>query len=282
MTDVTPRLMFVHAHPDDESSKGAPTAAKYHRAGARVVLVCATDGSAGDVLNPNHPDVDPADMPALRERELAAAVDVIGFDEVHALGFVDSGLPEDLADVPAGCFADLPLDDTAEALADVIRAERPHVVVTYSPDGGYPHPDHIRVHAFTMRALELAASDDEAGWRVPRTVFGSGFSRVRLEAIHQAMLDRGMESPFASWLEDREERDADTPPDIRIDVADLFDVRDDALRAHASQVDPDGRWFQLPRAVEADVWPWETYVILDGKPAPEDADDLFAGLDLTA
>jgi mycothiol S-conjugate amidase len=280
VSEITPRLLFVHAHPDDESSKGAPTAAKYGRAGARVVLVCATDGSAGDVLNPNHPDVDPADMPALRERELDAAVEIIGFDEVYRLGFVDSGLPDDPSDVPPGCFADRPLDEVAAPLADVLRDERPHVVVTYAPDGGYPHPDHIRVHAATMRALELAAEPDD-GWRVPRTVFGAGFPRVRLEAIHQAMLDRGLESPFASWLDNREERDADRPHDVAVDVRDLFHVRDDALRAHASQVDPEGQWFDMPRDVEAEVWPWETYVILDGKPAPEGADDLFAGLDLT-
>ncbi len=283
MSDVTPRMLFVHAHPDDESSKGSPTAARAVHDGARVVLVCATDGSAGDVLNPNHPEVDAADMPALRDRELAAAVEVIGFQEVHKLGFVDSGLPDDPMDVPTGCFADVPLEESAAALAAVIRSERPHVVVTYPPDGGYPHPDHIRVHTFTMRALELAADDgpDGApGWRVPRTVFGTGFPRTRLEAIHGAMEERGIESPFASWLENDDVRDADRDPDVRVDVRDFLTVRDDALRAHASQVDPEGRWFDIPRDIEVEVFPWETYVILDGEPAPADADDLFAGLDL--
>jgi len=281
VTDVTPRLLFVHAHPDDESSKGSPTAARYVADGARVALVCATDGSAGDVLNPNHAPVDRADMPALREQELAKAVAIIGFHEVYALGYVDSGLPDDPMDVPAGCFADLPLDTTAAALADVIRTERPHVIVTYPPDGGYPHPDHIRVHAFTMRAMELAAEDgDQPAWTVPRTVFGTGFPRTRLQALHDALTELGLDSPFASWLENRDERDADRPHDIAVDVRDFFDVRDNALRAHASQVDPDGGWFNLPRDVEVDVFPWETYVILDGPPAPDGADDLFVGLDL--
>lgn len=283
MNDVTPRLLFVHAHPDDESSKGSPTAARYVAEGARVVLVCATDGSAGDVLNPHHPPVAAEDMPALRDEELAKAVAIIGFHDVHALGYLDSGLPDDPLDVPRGCFADLPLDDTAGALADVIRSERPHVVVTYPPDGGYPHPDHIRVHAFTMRAIELASEPAaEPGWAVPRTVFGTGFPRTRLEALHQAMVARDLESPFESWLENREERDADRPHDIAVDIGDFLDVRDDALRAHATQVDPEGRWFDLPREVEVDVFPWETYVILDGPAAPDDADDLFAGLELTS
>ncbi len=281
MSDVTPRLLFVHAHPDDESSKGSPTAAAYARRGARVVLACCTDGSAGDVLNPSHPPVDRADMPALRERELATAAGIIGFDAVHELGFVDSGLPEDPADVPAGCFADLSVEETAPVLADVLRAERPHVVVTYPPDGGYPHPDHIRVHTVTMRALELAEEDgDDPGWTVPRTVFGTGFPRARTEALHQALVARGIESPFVGWLEERGARDADLHPDVVVDVREFFDVRDDALRAHASQVDPEGRWFNIPREVEVDSFPWETYVVLAGEPAPEGATDLFAGLDL--
>lgn len=280
----TPRLLFVHAHPDDESSKGAPTAARYARDGAEVVLVTATDGAAGDVLNPSHPPVDPTDMVAIRERELARAVEIIGFTRTHQLDYPDSGLPEDPAEVPAGCFADVPVAESGARLAAVLRQERPHVVVTYPPDGGYPHPDHIRVHTVTIRALELAAEPDgdTPGWRVPRTVFGTGFPRTRTQAIHEAMVARGLESPFAGWLENREPRDADRPPDVVVDVAEFLDIRDDALRAHATQVDPDGRWFHVPREVELECFPWETYVVLDGKPAPEGATDLFAGLDLSA
>lgn len=280
---TTPRLMFVHAHPDDESSKGSATAARYARSGAEVVLVCATDGGAGDVLNPSHPPVAPEDMVAVRARELAAAVEVIGFTRIHQLGFPDSGLPEDLTELPQDCFADIPVEESAGPLAQVIRAERPHVVVTYPPDGGYPHPDHIRVHTVTMAALRMAAESegDMPGWQVPRTVFGTGFPRTRAQAINDALVALDLESPFAGWLENRDERDADRDPNIVLDVGEFFEVRDEALRAHATQVDPQGRWFHLPREVEIEHFPWETYVVIDGQPAPEGATDLFAGLDLT-
>jgi mycothiol S-conjugate amidase len=279
---VAPRLLFVHAHPDDESSKGAATAARYADEGAEVVLVTATDGAAGDILNPSYPPLEPHEMGPVRERELARAIDIIGFTRVHLLGYPDSGLPEDLADIPDGCFADLPVDGPAARLAAVLREERPHVVVTYPPDGGYPHPDHIRVHQVTMLAVELAAdaADAVAGWQVPRTTFGTGFPRARLEAIHAEMTARGLDSPYDEWLADRTPRDADREPDIVVDVADWLDRRDAALIAHATQIDPDGQWFSIPREVEKAAFPWETYVILDGAPAPTGATDLFAGLAL--
>jgi mycothiol S-conjugate amidase len=279
---TAPRLLFVHAHPDDESSKGAASAARYVDEGARVVLVTCTDGGAGEILNPSHPELDPADLVATRDRELAAAIDVIGFDRAHLLGYPDSGLPEDPEDLAPDCFARLPLDETAGRLADVLRAERPHVVVTYPPDGGYPHPDHIRVHDVTMRALELARDDDGDvdGWAVPRTVFVTGFSRARMQALHEGMLAAGHESPYDEWLERDGDRDADRDPDIRVDVAAWIDRRDDALRAHATQVDPEGTWFTVPREVERSTFPWDTFCILDGVPAPDGADSVFAGLDL--
>lgn len=284
---MTRRLLFVHAHPDDEASKGAPTAARYVDEGAEVVLVTCTGGEAGEVLNAGHPAVDPLELPGVRALELAAAVAIVGFTRTTGLGHLDSGWHEDLADVPEGTFAGVDVDDPAATLATILREERPHVVVTYPPDGGYPHPDHIRTHDVTMRAVELAADPAAPGvdgdpWDVPRTVYGTGFPRERTEALHEAMVEQGLESPFADWIERIEERgprDGDADPDVRVHVADWFPRRDDALRAHATQVDPAGHWFAVPRDLEAAVYPWETYVLLRGEPYPPGADDLFAGLD---
>ena len=284
---MTRRLLFVHAHPDDESSKGAATAARYVDEGAEVVLVTCTGGEAGEVLNASHPAVDALELPGVRALELAAAVAVIGFTRATGLAQQDSGWHEDLANVPEGTFAAVPLDGPASRLATILREERPQVVVTYPPDGGYPHPDHIRTHDVTMRAVELAADPeaadvDGAPWEVARTVYVTGFPRERIEALHEAMVERGVDSPYADWIDrlrDREPGDADVDPDVRVHVADWFPRRDDALRAHATQVDPASHWFGVPREVEASVYPWETYVLLRGEPYPPGADDLFAGLD---
>lgn len=278
------RLLFVHAHPDDESSKGAATAAKYVDEGHEVVLVTCTGGEAGDVLNPSHPSIEPSAMPHVRAVELATAIAIIGFTRSHLLGYHDSGYHEDPADVPPGTFAAVPVDEPAEDLAAIVREERPHVVVTYPPDGGYPHPDHVRVHEVTMRAVELAeqAADGRPGWHVPRVVFGTGFPLERTKMLHEAMLLRGLESPHGERLEQMLEwgkRDADRDPDVRVDVHRWFHRRDEALRAHATQVDPEGPWFSVPRDLESEVYPWETYVLLRGIGYPDGADDLLAGID---
>ena len=282
------RLMFVHAHPDDESSKGAATAARYVDEGARVTLVTCTDGAAGEVLNPafDTAQLDIAPIARIRADELADAVAAIGFHATYGLGFADSGWHEVAADVPQGTFARMDLDVAAAALARLVRSERPHVVVTYAEDGGYPHPDHIMNYLVTMRALERAAAveGDAAGldgapWQVAKVYAASAFPYERIEALHTAMLGAGLESPYGEWLEERLER----TPDARIACAEQFPRRDAALRAHVSQVDPDGDWFAMPSSLEQATYPWESYALLETRvmtQLPED--DLFAGIDVVA
>lgn len=282
------RLLFVHAHPDDEASKGAATAARYVDEGHRVVLVTCTDGAAGEVLNPRFDTglLDAVPLARVRADELAASVRAIGFTATHQLGFPDSGWHEDPADVPAGTFARTPLDVAAGALAAVVRAERPHVVVTYPEDGGYPHPDHIMTHLVTMRGLELAAdpahaADGAAPWRVAKVYAGSAFPRERIVALHEAQLGAGLESTHAEWLASR--REDEPPPDARVRCDAWFARRDAALRAHVSQVDPEGDWFDVPVDAEIAAYPWEPYQLLASEVVtrlPED--DLLAGLDPVA
>jgi mycothiol S-conjugate amidase len=284
------RLLTVHAHPDDESSKGAATTARYADEGAEVVLVTCTGGEAGEVLNPSCDPVPPERMVEVRSRELAAAVAAIGFTRTHQLGYVDSGWTEDLATVPLGTFWHVPLAESGAALARILRAERPHVVVTYPEDGGYPHPDHIRTHDVTIAALALAedaAADlgDDAGepWRVAKVYASSAFPSERLHGLHRAVEEVGLESPFTKWLQDRPERFEEPPPDARVRCDGWFARRDAALTAHVTQIDPDGFWFHIPRDLEAEVYPYEAYRRLrsDVRTA-EVEDDLFAGLDVDA
>ena len=270
------RLLFVHAHPDDESSKAAATAARYVDAGARVTLVTCTDGAAGEVLNPSFDTaaLEAVGMARVRSDELADAVAAIGFHAVHLLGYPDSGWHEDASAVPDGTFARTDLDVAAEALAAIIREERPQVVVTYPENGGYPHPDHIMTHLVTVRAIELAAPE----WQVLKLYAANTFLRERVVALHEAMLAAGLESPYEEWLESG--RRPDIVPHARIHCADTFPRRDAALRAHASQVDPDGMWFAVPRDIEREAYPWEAYELLWSlvlTSVPED--DLFAGID---
>ena len=289
------RLLFVHAHPDDEASKGAATAARYVDDGAEVVLVTCTGGDAGDVLNPKAEPIAREAMREARARELEAAVAAIGFTRTHGLGYVDSGYHEDPAEVAEGTFARVPLDAPSAALAALLRRERPHVVVTYPENGGYPHPDHIMNHLVTMRALELAEDPaaelgtDPAGehatslspWRVPKVYATSTFPLERLEALHTAMLDAQGESPYTEWLESRADRIPREVPDARVPCGDHFARRDAALLAHVSQIDPDGFWFGVPRELERAHYPFEAYTVLRSDVLVRAVeDDLFAGLDV--
>lgn len=279
------RLMCVHAHPDDESSKGAATMARYVDAGVEVLVVSCTGGERGDVLNPQLVD-DPhiqRDLAQVRRDEMAAAQAILGVQHTW-LGFVDSGLPQGdpPPPLPQGCFALEPLEVTTEALVREIRRFRPHVVTTYDENGGYPHPDHIMTHRVTMAAVERAADSQAfchagAAWQVLKVYYNQTFSRERVEAFHQALTDLGQESPYADWLANwnRPERTTTT----RVQCADWFDRRDAALLAHATQVDPDGMWFTVPREVQRRIWPTEEFeCALSYVPVVDGEDDLFAAL----
>lgn len=278
MTDLpAKRLMFLHAHPDDESSKGAATAAKYVDAGARVTLVTFTDGSAGDLLNP-HATFGDESVAEVRRRELAEAVDAIGFHATYGLGQRDSGWHEDPTDIPDGTFARANIDTVADELARLIRAEQPQVVVTYPENGGYPHPDHIMTYLVSMRALELAEAPgtNQAGWRVPKVYAATTFTFERITALHAAI---EVNSPFTDWLKKRNDRAFGPPPDTRIRCGEWFPRRDAALLAHRTQVDPNGIWFAVPRDVEQDVYPFEGFYLLRSDVVvPPDETDLFHGL----
>lgn len=280
------RLMCVHAHPDDESSKGAATMAKYVDTGHPVLVVSCTGGERGDILNPRLKD-DPRvlrDIAQTRRDEMARAAQILGVEH-HWLGFVDSGFPEGdpLPPLPDGCFALEPLTVSTEALVREIRRFRPHVMTTYDENGGYPHPDHVMCHKVTMAAFE-AAGDPTAfpnagpAWQPLKLYYNHSFSRQRLEAYHQAILDLGQESPYTEWLErwDVARERAET---TTIECAQWFGQRDDALLAHATQIDPDGFFFSLPRDLEAQIWPWEHFeAAVSYVPVVDGEDDLFAGL----
>src|SRR3954465_14496168 len=156
------RLMAVHAHPDDESSKGAATMARYADEGARVLVVTLTGGERGDILNPamDLPEVH-GRIHEIRIDEMGKAAEVLGAEQLW-LGFVDSGLPEGdpLPPLPEGCFALEPLEVPTEALVRVIREFRPHVVVTYDENGGSPPPDHIRCQGVAIGAWEACGDPD--------------------------------------------------------------------------------------------------------------------------
>ncbi len=285
-------LLTVHAHPDDESSKGPATVARYHAEGVRTVLVCCTGGEAGDILNPamDTPEVK-ARLPEIRREELARAASIIGYDEVVHLGYRDSGMPGSEANAHPASFAAAPLEEAVGRLVEVVRRVRPQVVVTYPRDQSeYPHPDHLKAEQVASAAFSAAGQPDaypEAGPPFsPVKLYSTTWPAARMLEMHAKFLELGRPSPFdEKWLE-RLRRRRGEPPTTVIDVSGFTGVRQEALRAHATQVDPTSAWwFGLPPEVMATIHPFDEYRLLESRVAPFTGaveDDLFAGVPLGA
>lgn len=293
--DTQLRLLAVHAHPDDESSKGAATMAMYAASGVEVMVATCTDGSRGDIQNPAmesapHPK---RDMAGARRLEMKEAAGVLGVKQ-RWLGFVDSGLPDGdpLPPLPEGCFALQPLERAAAPLVRLVRDFKPHVVVSYDENGGYPHPDHIMAHKVAVEAFHAAGDPTRypgtgESWEPSKLYYDRAFSPDRFRALHFALEEAGLQSPYAerlaSWLE--ADAEGHTPPrpmhqtTTQVDCGDYFEARDDALRAHRTQVDPLGFFFAVSPEMQRRAWPWEDYTLVHSRiPAELPEKDLFAGL----
>ncbi|NND74782.1 MAG: mycothiol conjugate amidase Mca [Ilumatobacter sp.] len=288
-------LLTVHAHPDDEASKGAPTLAKYHAEGVHTVLVCCTGGEEGDLQNPTlreegrpfyglTPEQERELVVSMRESELAASAAVIGFDEVEMLGYRDSGMADSEANDHPDCFHQADLDEAVGRLVAIIRRTHPQVIITYGDDqSGYPHPDHLRVHDISVLAFDRAGDPDwypDLGEPFqPVKLYYSTWTKERILAVHEAMLAATGESPFSDeWLA---RPGQDHRVTTKIDCTDYQWARTGALQAHATQVDPTaGWWFGLDDEQLADVYPWEDWILARSLVGPIPADDserdLFA------
>ena len=281
------RLMHVHAHPDDESSKGAASTAKYVAEGVDVHVVTCTGGERGSILNPKmeRPDV-LENISEIRRQEMERAREILGVRQ-DWLGFVDSGWPEGdpPPPLPDGCFALVPVEVAAEPLVRLVREFRPHVMTTYDENGGYPHPDHVMCHKVTVAAFEAAGTAErypDAGepWQPMKLYYHHAFHRERTQALHDEMLRQGMESPYAERLAEwKPDPEHDNRVTTRVPSAEFFHIRDMALVAHATQIDPEGPWFACPLHVHQAAWPTEDYELAKSLVEVElPESDLFAGV----
>lgn len=289
-----PRLIFVHAHPDDETLTTGATIAHYAARGAQVHVVTCTLGEEGEVIGDRWAQlaVDGADqLGGYRIGELSAALSSLGVAEPVFLGGAGHWRDSGMAGTPARGrqrFTDGDPDEAVAALVEIIRSVRPHVVVTYDPDGGYGHPDHIRTHEVTSAAIVAAAGTDGPGhaWQVPKfywTVMSATAAESGLRAIestdlpsHWIRLPTG-DFPFL-YGDDKIDAVVHAPESLAAKVA--------AMRAHATQVTvaPDGAAFALSNDIVLPMLDSEHYVLAAGVPGERDErgweTDLLSGLNL--
>ena len=260
--------------------------ARYAKEGVRVALVCATDGAEGDILNPrmDKPGVKER-MAELRYEELQTACDILGVEEIYHLGYRDSGMPGTDSNKRPEAFWNADPEEAVGKLVEIIRKERPEVILSYDESKGYEHPDHIRIYEWGRRAFEEAGDPDkfpDAGepWAPSKLYYFATFTKKRMRILHDAALGEGVESPFAGFLDHWDEMGFEDPEvTTQVDVSDFLELRTKALLAHATQIDPDSFWFAIPDDLQRRVYPWEDYTLVASSvdtPTPES--DLFAGL----
>ncbi|NNN11999.1 MAG: mycothiol conjugate amidase Mca [Acidimicrobiaceae bacterium] len=279
-------LMTVHAHPDDESSKTAGTVAKYSDEGVRAVLVCATGGEEGQILNQRFSGSNsPGDIAEVRRRELLKATEILGYSEVYMLGYRDSGMAGSESNSNPEAFCNIDLDTATSALVGIIRKERPQVLITYGEDQSrYPHPDHLKVHDISILAFRLAG-DHQYHPNLGRAhqvdkLYYTIWSKARIIALHERFLQLGLDSPFDD--EALSHPGQDDQITTSINVYDYFDRKIEALRSHASQIDPDSKFFfGLSSKDQATAYPLEDYRLAQSKVGTNFnvlETDLFAGI----
>ncbi|MCO5970084.1 PIG-L family deacetylase [Actinoallomurus soli] len=264
-------LMAVHAHPDDEVIGTGGVFARYAEEGVRTVLVTCTNGEQGDGpdgVKPGEPGHDPAEVSRFRLEELRESVAHLAIGHVELLGYPDSGMAGWDSNADARVFANVPLDESAGRLAELMERYRPQVVVTYDENGNYGHPDHIQAHRIAVAAAEATG--------IPRKLYHTAISRAGIAQMMDHLRSTGVDMGEFELPEDFGTPDEEIT--TVVDVSAYFERKLKALKAHASQGDT-GFMLGMPDEVQRQVLGREDFVRrFSAVSAPDREDDLFAGL----
>lgn len=271
-------LMVVHAHPDDEVFSTGGTIAAYAAAGHRVVVVYATNGEVGEI---HHPELDPEEartrLGVIRQQEAREACALLGVTDVVFLGYHDSGMKDTEENANPAAFMNVPLDEAASRLVEVMRETKPYAVITYDEDGGYGHPDHVMTHNMTLAAYERAQNEP---WG-PKKLYYSARSREGFRQYVEELAKLGIAIP---WMKGDFNFDEYGVPDAditaHIDFREVAPLKKAALAVHRTQIKPDFFYLSIPDEVFRAALAREYFVRIDPPPVTgEQESDLFAPVD---
>jgi N-acetyl-1-D-myo-inositol-2-amino-2-deoxy-alpha-D-glucopyranoside deacetylase len=279
------RLLGAYAHPDDEQGVSG-LMHKYASEGAEVTLVCATRGEAGEIA----PGVNATteNLGQVREEELRCAAEKIGVTNVYFLGYRDSGMIGMSENDDPRCLWQANLFEVAEKLTRLIRRHKPQVLLTFDPNGGYGHPDHIKIHQAAIIAYFVAgdprvypeqiAREGLLPWTVSKLYWGA-FPRSRFEGYAELAKRAGVDLnvPMQEFLKRAMPDEVIT---TKIDVADFVDLKLSALSCHASQQNPNSIWGKIPQDLRREGLKVETLIRAESRiiPPPGIETDLFVGI----
>ncbi len=267
-------LLLVHAHPDDEAITTGGVMLKARAGGHRVVLVTATRGEVGEIYNMDEASSRPR-LGEIREKELEDAARILGVNRGEFLGYRDSGMAGTSDNQNPASFHQASIDEAAGKLIEVLREERPEVIVTYPEDGTYGHPDHIKAHHVTNAALDKMLRASES-W-TPKKLYYAAIPRSLMQAFMDALPEEAKQQQQQSTIQI-----TGTPDELvttAVDVSDFIDRKKEAFLAHTSQNDPNSWFATMQDQIFRVAFGTEHYQLARGKPGmalPED--DLFSGV----
>lgn len=279
-------LMAVHAHPDDECMGTGGVLARYSNEGLRTVLVTATRGEEGEIVDPElNAEVVQPRLGDVRLEELRCSCRHLGVQELHILGYRDSGMAGTPANAHPECLAQADLQEATGRLVRLIREIRPHVLTCYDAKGGYGHPDHIQVHRLTVAAFHAAGNAMQypnigpAPWQ-PQKLYYMAYPRSYILTRYEIMRAMGESTPL-----DRPDFDPNkvgTPDETittHVDIHPYLDHKREALRCHRTQVSRDWWYFHVPPEIFHAHFSQEYFVRMASHvPVNGSEHDLFAGL----
>ncbi len=279
-------LMGVYGHPDDEQGVSG-LMAKYARAGVEVTLVCGTRGEAGEIAPGVEANAE--NLGSVRENELRCAADKIGVSNLYFLDYRDSGMAGTAENNDPRCLCQANVMEVAEKVVRLVRRHKPQVILTFDPNGGYGHPDHIKAHQAAMMAYFVAGDarifpehirEGLEPW-TPSKLYWGAFTRGRFQQAADMAREMGiqMSIPLQELLR---RATPDACVTTRVDVTDFVELKLDALSCHASQLDPNNVWQKIPPEIRREGMKIETLIRAESRtaPSPQDVEtDLFQGIE---
>jgi mycothiol S-conjugate amidase len=278
-------LLGVFAHPDDESFGPGATLARYAAEGVDVHVIIATDGIAGSV-EASHQQQEHETLAQVRSAELANAAVALGVTTIWSLPYRDSGMRNTSANEHPDALFQQPLEKLVEELVGYIERLQPQVIVTHDPFGGYGHPDHIRcceaVTAAFHLTMERGQKRNGNGYRGPQKLYYTAMDKKTLKTFVRLMPLFGQDPTAMGRNKDInfvEISEWETPVTARIPVADYYQQRLAASRAHASQFSGGpGFMRRIPKFLRRRALGFDTYTRAYPAPEPAIESDLFAGV----
>ena len=275
-------LLAVHAHPDDECISTGGTLARYAAEGVRTILVTCTDGAVGEISDPAL--ATPENLAQVRDGELADSVRILNVSRLVKLGYRDSGMAGTADNLNPASFQQADLEEAIAKVVQVVRDERPDVILTYDERGGYGHPDHIRAHQVAVAAFQRAGDPAQFptigdAWQ-PGKLYYAVFPRSAMREFGERLRQAGIEPPFREVDTTREDPPFGVDDDrvtTFIDVSGYVGPKRAALESHRTQMGPDQFFMKLPPDLFAAAFGRETFQRVAGPGSTPEA-DLFDGL----